>query len=620
MTDKGVASSRIPKGRLLLVGVPAVLMILCLVATYLTRGVMSHLPFLNGQAGGEQIAPQGADLVDQKPWQTVAALAPLAVSAEEQGFAREAERLADHEVDQAFAMALRQATMESRVLTGPALELQQKVAALAALVKEDQARVDGLSGNTAGKTKAPASGPVDDLEVAKAQLQLDTDELNDATEDLNRTSGDKRTRIQQELAARQAAMKKYDTQESSGGQMAVISVRRYATLAGRIGAWFDQRTRMGLLEQAKSQTDADVAAMSAQHSEVDRKASAMASKMKDSSGALRLAAGDPSSKSTMAGMAQMHTMAEMHSILDDRLASAQQLSKVYGGWIAQVDLQHRIVAHLILQSITAASTLVLLGVLLWWGAQMLLDRSNIDHRSLHTLRTISSLGIQLITLVLVLLIIFGAPSQVPTILGLGAAGLTVVFQDFILAFFGWFVLMGRSGIRVGDWVEINGVGGEVVEIGLFRTALLETGNWTDKGHPTGRRVTFINNFAVSGQFFNFSTAGQWMWDEISLNVPPGDNIYKTIQAIHEAVIAQTADDAKLAEAEWKSVTRQRGVGQFSATPSVDLRPAASGIEVLVRYVTRAGDRFEIRNRLFQTVLELLHKPEAIASETQTDTH
>ena len=79
--------------------------------------------------------------------------------------------------------------------------------------------------------------------------------------------------------------------------------------------------------------------------------------------------------------------------------------------------------------------------------------------------------------------------------------------------------MGKNGIRVGDWVEINGVGGEVVEIGLFRTAMLETGNWTDKGHPTGRRVTFINSFAIKGQYFNFSTTGQWMWDEIEVTFP-----------------------------------------------------------------------------------------------------
>jgi small-conductance mechanosensitive channel len=229
---------------------------------------------------------------------------------------------------------------------------------------------------------------------------------------------------------------------------------------------------------------------------------------------------------------------------------------------------------------------------------------------MHTLRTVASLAIEAVTLVLALLLVFGAPNQMPTILGLCAAGLTVVFQDFILAFFGWFVLMGKNGIRVGDWVEIHGVGGEVAEVGLFRTALMETGNWTAKGHPTGRRVMFMNSFAVTGQFFNFSTAGQWMWDEISVNVPAGEGTYKTIEAIHKAVVEQTTEDAKLAEAEWKGAARLHELGQFSATPSVDMRPAASGIDILVRYVTRAGDRFEMRNKLYGTVIELLHRPEA----------
>jgi small-conductance mechanosensitive channel len=183
----------------------------------------------------------------------------------------------------------------------------------------------------------------------------------------------------------------------------------------------------------------------------------------------------------------------------------------------------------------------------------------------------------------------------------------VVFQDFILAFFGWFVLMGRNGIRVGDWVEINGVGGEVMEIGVFRTALLETGNWTDKGHPTGRRVTFINNFAITGQYFNFSTSGQWMWDEISVNVPAGEGTYKTIEAIHKIAVDETEQDSKLAEEEWKGATKQQGLSHFSAAPSVDLRPAASGTDIIVRYVTRAGDRFEMRNKLYGAMIELLRK-------------
>ncbi len=85
-------------GRAVLVGVPAAALVVCVVASFLTRGAMSNLPFLQGRRGGAKQASVG--LVDQRPWQTVAALAPLAVSAEEQGFAREAERLADHEVDQ----------------------------------------------------------------------------------------------------------------------------------------------------------------------------------------------------------------------------------------------------------------------------------------------------------------------------------------------------------------------------------------------------------------------------------------------------------------------------------------------------------------------------------------
>jgi small-conductance mechanosensitive channel len=280
-----------------------------------------------------------------------------------------------------------------------------------------------------------------------------------------------------------------------------------------------------------------------------------------------------------------------------------------------VQLQHSIVAHLALQSLSWIAFFILCAVLLAYGARALLERITTDRRSLHTLRTIAILGIQLVTLLLILLVIFGPPNQVPTILGLGAAGLTVVFQDFILAFFGWFILMGRNGIRVGDWVEINGVGGEVVDIGLFRTALLETGNWTDKGHPTGRRVTFINNFAITGQYFNFSTTGQWMWDEITVNIPPGVDSGRTIQAIHDTVLKETEQDSKLAEQEWQRTASQNGLSQFKATPSVDMRPAASGVDIVVRYVIRAGNRFEMRNRLYQSIIDLLHQPQAELQRT-----
>ncbi len=247
----------------------------------------------------------------------------------------------------------------------------------------------------------------------------------------------------------------------------------------------------------------------------------------------------------------------------------------------------------------------MLVILAGWALQLALEKVVRDPRQKQTLKTVLNLGTQLVGLLLILLTIFGVPQQMPTILGLATAGLTVVFQDFILAFCGWFVLMGPNGVRVRDWVEIDGVGGEVVQLGLFRTWLLETGNWTANGHPTGRRVSFLNGYAIRGKYFNFSTVGQWMWDEIKVTVPPGTDIHALIKGIYEATVKATEADAKMAEAEWKRVTHEEGSPQFSAMPSVNLRPAGAGVDIVIRYITRAGVRVETRNRLFAMIVELM---------------
>jgi small-conductance mechanosensitive channel len=577
------------------IAAPAVALAVFLVASFLTQGAMSSLPFLRARSAS-------AGLIDQRPWQTAEALTALAVSAEEKRLGRAAERLADHEVDQAFAMALRQAALEKRTLKGDALVLQQKATSLQAVVKEDQAKVDSLTASLKGANGV--AGQSDDLDLAKAQLQLDNDELSDANEDLARVSGDKRTQIQQELAARQAAMKKFDDSADNDAEIAIVSANQRRTLARRLSSWFDQRSRLGLITQAKAEADADIAALTKQHATIEQKTDAASAAVgRGGSGDKDLVEG------RVARMAQVHALAQIHSILDDRLDTQKQLSDVYARWEAQVQLQHEIVTHLIFQSLAWIAFIVLFAALLEMGLQTMLERWTLDKRSLHTMRTIVSLGIQAVVLIAVLLAIFGPPSQVPTILGLATAGVTVVFQDFILAFFGWFVLMGKHGIRVGDWVEINGVGGEVMEIGLFRTTLLETGNWTDKGHPTGRRVTFINNFAISGQFFNFSTSGQWMWDEVSVNIPPGGDTQEMVDSIRTAVAKETEKDADQAEQEWQRATKQQGLSQFKVLPTVDMRPAGSGVDVIVRYVTRAGERLDARNRVYQAVLAMLHRPE-----------
>jgi small-conductance mechanosensitive channel len=578
------------------IGVAAAVLVLCVVGAFMTRGVMEHLPFLHGQRSGWSGVPIRHGIVDQRPWQTAQTLAELAVSAEERELAREAERLADHEVDQAFAQSLRQASAEPRELKGEALALQKRVAELQVTVKEDQARVSALTAK-AGPNGSADMQAADDLELAKAQLNLDQSELSDSLEDLARDSGDQRGKIQQELTAREAEMKKYDAQVASGdGETAVVSSGEYTTLASQIAAWWAQRSRAQLIKQAEGLARADVAALTEDHARLEAEAKALES---SDAGAKKPGPG------RVKELERMATQRYVLSVVNDRLGAQQQLVALYGKWGDQVELQHKMVIHLMLQSLGWIAGIVVLMLLVGWGLQVMLERMSRDIRQKRTMRTILNLATQVVGLVLILLVIFGMPRQMPTILGLATAGLTVVFQDFILAFCGWFVLMGRNGIRVGDWVEIDGTGGEVVEIGLFRTWLLETGNWTANGHPTGRRVSFLNGFAIRGKYFNFSTAGQWMWDEIKVNIPPGAESAALIQKIREAAVKATEDDATMAEAEWKRVTHEEGTPQFSPKPSVDVRPAGNGVDIVVRYVTRAGVRLETRNRLFSAVVDLM---------------
>jgi small-conductance mechanosensitive channel len=586
--------------RFLLIAGLLAMLVLFLALAWATRDALAELPSLRKrQVETSRPASSGNTHVDLGPWQTAHALAGLATTAEEKEFARQAERFADHEVDQAFASALRYANLERGSLTGEALTLSHRVEHLQQVVNDDTALVRSLTDRPANSKAAASETAGDDLEVAKAQLALDSDLLADAQQDLARAGGDEPARVQAELAAREVEMKDYDAKASQNGQVAVIAVKRHGTLAGRVNAWFDQRTRYELVQQALRQAQADIVTLTAQHTDLTNQLKAAASSASGLDQSARLA-----------GLKRRSALSQILGICNDRVQSQQQLAGVYSKWCAQILLQHRIVLHLLLQSSAWIAFILICVILLDALARHLIDRAKLDRGRVKTLHIIFKLGIQLLGALIVLFVVFGAPSEMPTILGLTTAGLTLVLQDFIIAFFGWFVLMGKHGIRVGDWVEINGVAGEVAEIGIFRTSMLETGNWTDQGHPTGRRVSFINSFAIRGQYFNFSTTGQWMWDEIRFSIPAAEENYAMIELIHAAVLKETEKDARLAEAEWKRSSRHAGLSQFAADPAVEMRPGASGINIVVRYVTRASERFEVRNRLYERVLGLLNKPPA----------
>jgi small-conductance mechanosensitive channel len=558
--------------------------------------------------------PRRAPLVDERPLDTARNVAKLATSWEEKRFADQALRLADSEVDLAFDDALRDAADHPVPPTPETRELYAHVTQAETAVQADQDHLDQLKKQLTKASGTALETTQQQIDLTQAQLQLDQDELEDAKGDLARSGADPISRIQRQLKRHNSLEHSPDAKGASTFISDTASPN--SNLWAHFVRWHALRGSAIPLQQASDETVQAAAKLSETHDALEKQVNAdKASRRAAPQGS---APPNPATNSTAStAITSLHLLSDDQkhlSDLDKRIQDHQELETNYANWIALVRSQQRAALHGVIQS----TLWILLIVLLIYLADRFIDHvltERVDERTrLHTLRVVIRSSVQAVGLLLVLLVVFGTPSQMPTILGLAGAGLTVAMKDFIVAFFGWFVLMGKNGLRVGDWVEINGVGGEVVEINLLRTVLLETGNWNETGHPTGRKVAFVNNYAIEGHFFNFSTSGQWMWDELQITVPPNEDPYPLLEAIQQSVEKETKTNAAAAEEEWKNSTSNYKVRSVSAAPTVNLRPTAVGVEIHVRYISRAQERSAIRGRLNQTLVELVHHRDADHNE------
>jgi len=569
---------------------------------------------LNKKAPGRKTPATQRPLVDQRPLQTARRMAAIAGTPEEQALAHEAEKVGDHEVDLAFFDTLRTAEENPPPLSPEAKQIAERKAKAEQTLKEDQENIALLTRRLAAAAESQKDNLQDQIDVAKAQMDLDQDEVDDASEDLEQAGGDPQSKIKRLQAEHEAG----DHNVAPAGSAVNAHEQDYQahTLLNVVRAWQALREKKAKLQEARDETAAKQERLNQRHVAL----AAQVEKDKDTRDAAKEQAkgfaknskaatreeSKASAKGAMDALKQ-HTRDQKNlADLGRRVQDEQDLNDIYGNWIAIVETRERAALHRIIEAVLW----ILLVLLAVYIADRLIDRLFVgmaaENKRIDTLRAVITFATQAVGAIVILFIVFGMPTQTTTVLGLAGAGLTVAMKDFIVAFFGWFVLMGRNGIRVGDWVEINGVGGEVVEVGLLKTVLLETGSWTDAGHPTGRRVSFVNSFAIEGHFFNFTTSGQWMWDEIQVLIPPSQDPYPIIDGIQKLVEKETQANAGKAEAEWQQATTKYRVQALSAVPGINVVPTAAGIEVHVRYITRANERHEARKRMYEAVVEMMH--------------
>jgi small-conductance mechanosensitive channel len=566
-------------------------------------------PTANGKGNLAGVAQ--APLVDKSPLETAQRLGQMPTSPEELSFAQEALRLGDKEMDLAFAAAVRDATEHPPVLSAEAKEVQARLEKAQKALEADNVQVQQLA-NAEGKASGGKKDVLDDqLDLAKAQAELDQDEVDDAKQDLARAGGDPQGRIQAMVEEHEAASKVSDSLK-----VVVSTPAVERGLVHEFRQWSVLHQKQLQLWRAKQEAESAAASFSAKHDALAARIDA--GKKRSTEPGTPATAGTTSSSPVMLAnrsrqdssallAATKRRAADQKTLasFDKRVDDEQQLADVYGKWIDVIAAKQRSVIHAVLSGLVIILGILLIGVFFDNWLEHLLGKTSLDRRQVETLRTVTRVTLQVAAVVFILLVIFGPPGQLGTILGLAGAGLTVALKDFIVAFLGWLVLMGKDGIRLGDWVEINGVTGEVVQLGMFHTVLLETGNWTDSGHPTGRRVTFTNSFAIEGHYFNFSTSGQWLWDELQVVLPAGQDPYPIVDALQKKVVEVTAESARQAEQEWQGAARSRDMKALSAAPAINVKPIIGGIEVAVRYITRANERYQLRAKLNQAAVDLL---------------
>ena len=567
---------------------------------YVATRDASHPATTNGQS----------PLVDQTPLRTARQLTPLAMTTEEQRLAQEAARIADHEVDLAFADALREASEHAEVVDPKNEELQLRIQLAQATLADEQLRINQLQAKVVSAKPGEKESLQEQMDLLEAQQALDEDELEDARQDLIRAGGNPEGMMQRLRAEHEAGR----NQESSAPTVAqpVVIELEAGNLAGQVRAWWWLQNKRNKLESARHDAKALGQSLLSQHNVLEQHAQKEESQKQvarqQASGARKnVEEGGGSKKETADAVKSLKHFSDDQKQLSDfdkRIQDQQELGDVYGNWADMVALQQRSVVHGMLRSVLWILLIIILGYVASRIVDAFLAGAQAERKHMFSLRAVLRFALQALVVLLVVFVIIGTPSQMPTVLGLAGAGLTVALKDFIVGFVGWFVLMGRNGIRVGDWVEINGVVGEVIEIGLLRTVLMETGNWTDTGHPTGRKVAFVNSFAIEGHFFNFSTAGQWLWDELQVLIPSGTSPYPLVESVQKLVEEETHTGAALAEQEWKASTKNR-LQSLSVVPAIHLRPTGAGVEMQIRYITSARERYAMRSRMYEKIVGLM---------------
>jgi small-conductance mechanosensitive channel len=255
--------------------------------------------------------------------------------------------------------------------------------------------------------------------------------------------------------------------------------------------------------------------------------------------------------------------------------------------------------------------MVLVALALLFGAAELWRRMVLryiqDSRRRYQLLLLRRIALWSLVVIVIGLSFASELGSVVTFAGLITAGIAVAMQSVLVSIVGYFFLIGKYGIRVGDRVQIGEVAGEVIDLGLVRMYLMELGAKGTMG-PTGRVVAFANSvvFQVASGLFKQIPGVNFSWREVTLTLPPGANTAdikgKLIAAVTDALKDYRAEILRQTK-EIARTTSSSSAGD--ALPQVQLHFSAAGVEAHVRYPVHLQHAAEIDERVTEALAKVV---------------
>lgn len=187
-------------------------------------------------------------------------------------------------------------------------------------------------------------------------------------------------------------------------------------------------------------------------------------------------------------------------------------------------------------------------------------------------------------------------------LGVAGAGIAFALQEVIASVAGWLAVMFGGFYRTGDRVQLGGIRGDVIDVGIIRTTIMEMGQWVDGDLYNGRIVRIANSFVFKEPVFNYSGDFPFLWDEVKIPVMFGSD-YDEARALFEAAAAAIAgeltDSSQLA---WHGMVNKYMIEDARTSPWVTLTFNDNWVEFTIRFVVGYKARRGTKDLLFTRLL------------------